>query len=423
MSNFLFDIHNNYNTSRTEITICGVRIKIPNKKLINYPDYSKTLNKIKEKHKNNQKIRVGFLVNENCKWNAENLYNLLEENNSFEPIILVSLYNTRHQKKDMTKSSVEENYIFFANTGKRVIKVYDEKNEKYLDIKNFNIDILFYQQPWGLDESQSIDITSKDMLCCYFSYGIGILECSVNVRPFHEKLFYYFVSDEETKKLFKKFEINKLNNMHVIGYPKLDIYNNLKPIQHKKKTIIYAPHHSYKRGLRIGTFHKTGIKMLEFAKQNKEYNWVFKPHPDLKEVLYKDKKYGKNFAENYYSEWDKIGTVYDKGNYFEQFMQSDILITDCCSFLLEYMPTLKPIIRLERSRSQKISPLGKILLKGMYRIRNFNKLYSLLTTLKNENEDNLLEQRKELTNNILRRTKNASLNIVKALEKICEETK
>ena len=209
MSNFLFDIHNNYNTSRTEITICVVKIKIQNKKLINYPDYSKTLNKIKEKYKNKQKIRVGFLVNENCKWNAENLYNLLEENNSFEPIILVSLYNTRHQKKDMTKSSVEENYKFFVNYGKRVIKVYDEKNEKYLDIKNFNIDILFYQQPWGLDESQSIDITSKDMLCCYFSYGISAVECPADVRPFHEKLFVYFIPNTETKTFLENIKINK----------------------------------------------------------------------------------------------------------------------------------------------------------------------------------------------------------------------
>ena len=42
--------------------------------------------------------------------------------------------------------------------------------------------------------------------------------------------------------------------------------------------------------------------MLEYAKKHPEYNWVFKPHPDVKEVLYKDKKYGPEFTENYYQE-------------------------------------------------------------------------------------------------------------------------
>lgn len=417
--NKIFSIKNDYKSGRNIIKFFGLTFSFINKKIVKKPDYSIVISKIKNKYKNGEKIRVGFLVNENCKWNAENLYNLLEENENFEPVILVSLHNSRYKGKSMTKPSFEENYNFFANMGKRIEKVYDEKNEKYLDIKDFNIDILFYQQPWGLDELQNIDEVSKNSLCCYFSYGIGVLECAVDVRPFHEKLFYYFVPDEETKKLFKKFEIDNLNNMKVVGYPKLDVYNELTPILNDKKTIIYAPHHSYNRGLKLGTFHKTGIKILEFAKQHQEYNWIFKPHPDLKEVLYKDKKYGEKFTENYYKQWAQIGKIYDKGNYFDIFMSSDILITDCCSFLLEYMPTLKPIIRIERHGSQKISPLGKELLKGIYRVKKFEELYCCLAQLENKNGDVLLEKRKELTEKILRKEKNASANIIKELEKIC----
>ena len=416
--NKIFSIKKDYKSGRNIIKIFGLTFSFINKNLVHKPEYSSVLTKIQNKYKNKEKIRVGFLVNENCKWNAEKLYDLLDKNESFEPVILITLYNTRHQKKDITKSSVEENYNFFAGTGKRIEKVYDEKEEKYLDIKDFDIDILFYQQPWGLDDLQSIEETAKNSLCCYFSYGIGVLESAVDVRPFHEKLFYYFVPDEETKKLFKKFEINKLDNMKVVGYPKLDVYNDLISISHEKKTIIYAPHHSYKRGLRIGTFDRTGVKILEYAKQHQEYNWIFKPHPDLKEVLYKDKKYGKNFTDNYYKQWGEIGEICDKGNYFNLFMKSDILITDCDSFLLEYMPTLKPIIRLERYGSQKISPLGKTLLKGIYRVHSFEGLYCCLSQLKNKNGDVLFKKRLELTETILRKEKNASVNIVKELKKI-----
>jgi len=407
-----------YKNGRTKVRLCGLKFSYINPKLVIRPDYTPVISKIQNKYKNKEKIRVGFLVNENCKWNAEYLYNLLEENEHFEPIILITLYDTRHQKKDMTKSSIEDNYNFFASTGKRVEKVYDEENEKYLAIKDFDIDILFYQQPWGLDDSQSIEETANDSLCCYFAYGISAVECPADVRPFHEKLFAYFIPNEETKTFLESIKINNLDNLNIVGYPKLDIYNNLSKTRQIRKTIIYAPHHSYKRGLKLGTFNKTGMQILEFAKQHKEYNWVFKPHPDLKEVLYKDKKYRKEFTENYYKQWAEIGKVYDKGNYFEQFMQTDILITDCDSFLLEYMPTLNPIIRLERKDSVKLSKLGQEIVKGIYCASNFDECVNILKKLDKPNQDELKEKRKEITDSILRKTTNASANIVAELEKL-----
>ena len=413
----IIKVQDDCRTGRTSVSIFGLKFSYINQKLVTRPDYCYPLSKIREKYKNKQKVRVGFLVNENCKWNAEDLYNLLENNENFEPIVLVTLYDTRHNKKDFTKPSVQDNFDFFKNSGKRVLKVYDEEKEKYLDLKEFDIDILFYQQPWGLDKIQSIENVAKNSICCYFSYGIGIFECAVNVRPFHEKLFYYFVSDEATKNLYKKFEINNLDNLTVVGYPKLDVYNDLPQTPTAKTTVIYAPHHSYKRGLKIGTFDKTGEQILAFAKVHPEYRWVFKPHPDLKEVLYTDKHYGPDFTENYYSQWEEIGEIYDKGNYFGLFMASDILITDCSSFLLEYMPTLKPIIRLERLGSQKVSALGKEFLKGMYRVRNVSEMSRCLEALKQK--DSLLEVRNDLTKNVLRKEKNACANIVKKLEIIC----
>lgn len=414
----LLSFENNQVAGRTIIRFCGLKMSFINKKLAQRPDYSQALRKLKDKYNKKEKIRVGFLVSENSKWNAESLYNLLEENENFEPVILITLYTTRHLKKDFTKTSVEDNYKFFERSGKRVLKVYDEAQEKYLNIKDFDIDILFYQQPWGIDFSQWITNVSKDSICCYYPYGISVLESPIEVRPFHEQLFQYFIPNKETEKYLKKFAINKLDNLNIIGYPKLDIFNNLTQRKNDKKTIIYAPHHSWNRRLRIGTFPQTGVPMLEYAKKHKEFNWIFKPHPDLKEVLYKDKKFGKDFCDEYYKQWSEIGVIYDKGNYFEQFMTSDILITDCDAFLLEYMPTLNPIIRLDRLFSTKLSSLGKAILKGVYRVYSFKECCKVLEYLYNSPNDRLLEKRQEITNNILRKTRSASANIVKELEKL-----
>ena len=125
-------------------------------------------------------------------------------------------------------------------------------------------------------------------------------------------------------------------------------------------------------------------------------------HPDLKEVLYKDKRYGKDFIEKYYKQWAQIGKVYDTGNYFEQFMSSDILITDCDSFLLEYMPTLKPIIRLTNKKTKmKFSKLGKLISQGLYQVTDFNQFKKHFEQIIVQNQDPLLEKRKEIVHALI----------------------
>ena len=99
-------------------------------------------------------------------------------------------------------------------------------------------------------------------------------------------------------------------------------------------------------------------------------------------------------------------------------MNSDILITDCDSFLLEYMPTLNPIIRLERKDSVKLSKLGQEIVKGIYCASNFDECVNILKKLDKPNQDELKEKRKEITDSILRKTTNASANIVAELEKL-----
>ena len=414
----LFGIKHDYANAKTEYNILGIKIKLVNKKILNKPDYTFALNKIKEKYAQNKKIRVGFFVSENSKWNAEILYKELENNNYFEPVVVISAYTTLHQNKDLTKTSVQANYDFFKEQGKRVIKAYDEEQHKYIPLKELDIDILFYQQPWGIDDTQHIDVASKDMICCSYTYGLTILKGDFEVRPFHEKLFYYFVANEQTKAILKEKEIKCLDNLNIVGYPKLDIYNGLKKIPSEKKTIIYAPHHSYRRGYRVGTFDFTGEQILNFAKAHPEYNWVFKPHPDLKEVLYKDKKYGAEFTKKYYEEWDKIGTRYEKGNYFDLFMASDLLITDCISFLLEYIPSGNPLIRLERFHYENMSNLGKDILKGLYRVKSFKAFEKTFNQLLTENNDYLKETRKSITKNVVGESYCASKNIVNELEKL-----
>lgn len=400
MKNFLFNIHNNYNTSRTEITLLGIKFKLYNKKLIKMPDYSKALKKVQEKYQNNQKIRVGFYVSENAKWNAEELYKLFEQSNEFEPVVVASILSYAHEG-DSSRNTVQENFEFFKNANKNVVKAYDEDKKEFIPLENFDLDVIFYQQPWGIPDIHNVERTKDFALSCYFRYGLFIFKSKDMKLPLLEKVKYFFISNEEEREIYTQ---KGFKNLYVTGFPKLDIYKTItrtKP-DTEKQTIIYAPHFSYQKNsiLRIGTFDKTGEKILEFAKKHSEYNWIFKPHPTLRNRLCEDKKYGEKFVENYYSEWDKIGKVYEKGNYFDLFINSDLMITDSSAFLLEYLPTQKPLIRLENPNSASLTLFGKKLVENAYRTKNYDIFEEIFNNVIKDNKDELLNKRIEFTKTV-----------------------
>jgi CDP-glycerol glycerophosphotransferase (TagB/SpsB family) len=91
---------------------------------------------------------------------------------------------------------------------------------------------------------------------------------------------------------------------------------------------------------------ETGRPMLEYALNHPEIKWLFKPHPSLRTVLYKILP--RQEVDDYYEQWEHIGKVCYTGDYVELFFESQAMITDCDSFLIEYVFTGKPIIHLKR---------------------------------------------------------------------------
>ena len=417
--NKIFNVYQNHATCRTELTIFGIKFKFLNQKLVTRSDYSKALNKVKTKYKNREKIRVAFLVSENAKWNSDELYDLMEKSDVYEPFILVTLLTYVHFGNDKTRNNIEENYNFFKQQGKRVFYAYNQQEKNYIDLNEFSPDIVFYQQPWGISENQEISHVSGNMLCCNFHYGLNLFESEVENLPFYKKLFLYFIPNEQLKEFFKSFGYE---NLEVVGFPKLDVYKKMKINTKETKTVIYAPHFSYspKSILKIGTFDKTGEKILEFAKKHNEYNWIFKPHPVLKNELTNDKNFGEKYVENYYSQWAEIGKVYDRGEYFDLFSSSDLLITDCSAFLLEYMPTLRPIIRFENPKSTKLNEFGKLIVSGTYRVNSFKEFETCFKTLLVDKNDELFETRKKIVGMVLSE-ESSSQRILNVFDKLFSE--
>ena len=118
--------------------------------------------------------------------------------------------------------------------------------------------------------------------------------------------------------------------------------------------------------------------------------------------------------ENYYNEWKKIAYVHDKGDYMDLFRNSELLISDCGSFRIEYFPTGKPYVYLISSSPQRLkdgSFLEKIC-KYYYKSYNTQDLQNILDMLLVDKKDPLKTERENSVRNSSFFKNNSSQNIL-----------
>lgn len=365
----------------------------------NYPRIVKRLKK-------KAKIKVVFIVSENTKWGYQQLYELFDKSERFEPIVLITLLTSVFSGKDKTRYNVEENYNFFKDRGMNVAYLF--KNGKYLDLKSFHPDIVFWDQPWDLPKKYTPRKVSKYALTCYSSYCFGATDLKERyIEHFDGFLYKYFIEHELSINVCKKYSEFAEKNCEVVGYPKLDAYTKeLKGIpgvwrDPEKIKVIYAPHHSFDKKTKMATFDENGEFILELAKKHPETTWIFKPHPRFKFALLKTGLMTEEEIDNYYKEWEEVGTVYTKGDYIDIFKSSDAMITDCMSFLAEYLPSKHPLIRIVSPTSPKYNPLGELILSEYYNVYDNEALEKTFLDVVINKNDTRKEKRLDLIKEIL----------------------
>lgn len=368
-------------------------------------NYKKIVKRIKNK---NKKIIVVFYVTENQKWAYQSLYEEFEKNTNFTPLIVIGVPNHIHIENKKIQSILDENYNFFKK--KEMHVEYGYKNGEFINLKFFNPDIVFYEQPWEIPKIHRPNHVSKYALTCFCPYSISTNALVIkNNSKFFEYIWKYFIASEILKDEYKNEYKRNIDSLIVTGHPKLDSHFE-KTENSDKKYVIYAPHHAITGSLlNYSTFEWSGKFMLDYAKSHQEFNWVFKPHPNIK-FYFKEIGYMTDEEiENYYEEWAKIGIVHEEGNYFGLFNNSECMITDCGSFLVEYFFTNKPLIHLISSNSSIHSSLNKICSNYYYKVHNIDVLESYLNEILVKKNDFLKNTRTKKIKDIFpTESKNAS---------------
>ena len=384
--------------------------KIQDKKIrSDYLKLCKTLNNNYSK----RPIKIIFLNSEISKWVYQSLYEELSTNQNFELEIILTVKKTllKNKYKFLNyKKSLKDAYSYFKSKNMNVSYGFDFDKRKYISLCQFKPDIIFYEQSGQVDKSQNIYATSKYALSFYCSYGSSTTNGKNEYDlGFLNNVFRYYLDNNSTKDFLKTHGF-KDEQLVVSGALKLDAYNkkvNLKNQIWKtdKKRIIWAPHFSFFKGsiLNFGTFDWNYKFFLDYIKNHPEYEFIVKPHPDLKRQIIKTKFLTLPEMKKYFGELENLENVqiFEGTDYFDMFRCSDLLITDCNSFLSEYLQTEKPVIHLINKDSVGFNEYGQKIISGYYKAYNTDEINTLIEKLLVKNEDNLLDMRKNIIKNVL----------------------
>ena len=364
-------------------------------------------------------IKVLFLVNDIAKWKAQSLYDLMKESHEFKPFIALTLADYQ-PKLDLIdrKKIIDEAYNFFTSKSMDCVIAYDAEHNKEFNLDEFEPHMVFYQQPWQIAKNQLPLAVSKFALTFYIpyyvqNYGEPYLECH---QELHQTIFRYYIIDKNWEIQYLPELKNAAGSIKGLGHTALDIYykNNT---ENENKYVIYAPHHSISDWPNFATIQKNGKEILEYAKSHKELNWVFKPHPNLKYRLIKNKIMTQDEANKYYKEWESFATVSYDSDYTKYFLNSKALITDSASFLTEYFCTGKPVIHLISSRANvKAQPPFQKILDTFYEVRNTGEMLNEFNNILIKNNDYAKEKR-------LKALEESKLTNVYAAENILNDLK
>lgn len=381
----------------------------------------KVLSRLRKKVKK-EKIKVCFTLHQASKWKCETIYQLMIESEYFEPYIIVTIPNTENlDYPSMQKQHFDETVKFFKDRGYRVIEGYDWNSKKYIHFKKFKPDIIIYQQPWNVEETQEPAAMSKYALTCYVPYFIANAGNEIEYGlDFHLQLYRHYILNNEIYNFYSSKMLNKGSNLKIAGHPQLDYFflNREEIDKAQKKHVIYAPHWSINVPVEnYSTFLWNGKYILEFAKSHPEISWVFKPHPILKYRLKNQGIMSENEIEEYWNEWAKIATVYETGDYMDFFKNAYAMITDCGSFLTEFLLTKQPVIHLVSSSAIPYNPSAEKIVKTYYQAHNVDELENFLKTVIIDKDDYLKEKRLSLLKEMELDNCYAAKNIVDDIKK------
>jgi hypothetical protein len=351
--------------------------------------YDIVIKSIQKKAASGNKISVGFYVVYDSTFSAKPLFEKILSDNNFIPCIVIAPDIARGHENMIFQ--LNKSYQTFLNLyGKKSVFLgYNQQNNDFIDYSE-RFDIIHFSNPYD-DMThkffQIMYLKNKNLLTLHTNYGYLSVdnyshEHIINL-PFMNYSWKVFAETEFGYKEFCKYEAIKGKNVTLTGYCKLDEYAKQEKKHYHRKRIILAPHHTVadesQEIFGLSNFLKYTDFFLNLPNMYPDIDFIFRPHPLLFVALKRDDIWGKEKTDTYLEKLLSFNNVIysDGGIYYDIFKNSDAIIHDCASFLVEYLVTGYPCCYMLKNNTQiddLFSELGKECLDLYYKAYNENEI-------------------------------------------------
>lgn len=304
-------------------------------------------------------INVAFIaLNLPC-WKCDSVFRLMQQHPRFRPIIWI-VPELQIKDADERQRNLEQMRAFFAGRGYPVADMYSLEQLR----EEFAPDIVFLAKPYRGVTLCNIEDLDKELVC-YVPYTYHNTERDGFRHGTESRVWRNFFSTKSVRKQACAYMSNGGLNVRVTGHPIADAFlfpsqfvhagNPWMTVPRHKKRIIWAPHWSVcgDTWFKTATFITIAEGMLKLVEKYADnMHFAFKPHPLLRDSLYRHPEWGRERTDAYYERWSSLPNAQlETGDYVELFKGSDAMIHDSGSFIIEYLLVDRPCMFLFNENS------------------------------------------------------------------------
>lgn len=241
-------------------------------------------------------------------------------------------------------------------------------------------DLVFIQNPYDFTRPERfscLELKRGNIKFAYIPYGLDVGDGDQNLTyqynmDCHNLASWIFVRSSQHKHLFKKYCSAGNKNVHVTGHPKFDTYRNYQNMCLERKALhtpvlLWTPHF-YEEGRKGWSTFKVYCMAMIYMAINYPIKLIIRPHPLFMGRL---KIFNGEAVEmfktliNYAKTYENI-TFDMNPSYQDSFLKADALLADAGSFLLEFLPSKKPILYLTHPECFGLNESAKFIYESHY---------------------------------------------------------
>lgn len=282
-------------------------------------------------------------------------------------------------------------------------------NVPYAYSEQFNLGaykphVVFLPTPYESTRPENLTINKikeAGARIAYVPYGLELGGGAWNVRAqfnstLHNSAWRVFVRSEHSRKMYGKH--CQVGNHHVVvsGHPKFDINlvgerppggGSYKTKIGDRKVVLWTPHFSIGAARKWSTYDLYGDAIFDEFKKHEDLFLLIRPHPLFFRAMRARARGGSSEELGFRQRIDLSDNMAldEELDYHSAFSVADALMADVGSFMLEFLPTQKPILYLHCHDGLGMNDGGE-LAQVLYRATGVVDIVKFIDMVRNESD-------------------------------------